>query len=108
MIKKEPGSIPGLAHVTFELPATVWADQISLVGEFNNWDHQVTPMTQRGLDESWRATIDLEAGRCYRFRYLLDGDRWLSDCQADDCAATSTGSYDSVVDLTEFGEPLPF
>lgn len=106
MINKELGSKSGLARVTFELPATVWAGQISLVGEFNNWDRQVTPMIQDRLDESWRATVDLEAGRRYRFRYLLDGDTWLTDRQADDCAANDTGSYDSVVDLTEFDEPL--
>lgn len=102
MIKKELGWRTGLARVTFELPATVWADQISLVGEFNNWDHQVTLMTQDRLDESWRATIDLETGQRYRFRYLLDGNQWLADGQADDHAANSKGCYDSVVDLTEF------
>ena len=102
MINKELGSKTGLARVTFELPATVWAGQISLVGEFNNWDGQVTPMIQDRLDESWRATVDLEAGRRYRFRYLLDGNTWLADRQADDHAANSRGSYDSVVDLTEF------
>jgi 1,4-alpha-glucan branching enzyme len=108
MISKELGSRTGLARVTFELPATVWAGQISLVGEFNNWDRELTPMTQDRLDESWRATIDLVAGRRYRFRYLLDGDTWLTDRQADDCAANSTGSYDSVVDLTEFDGPSSF
>jgi 1,4-alpha-glucan branching enzyme len=104
MINKDLGSRTGLARVTFELPATVWAGQISLVGEFNNWDRQVTPMTQDRSDESWRATIDLEVGRRYRFRYLLDGNAWLTDRQADDYAANSRGSYDSVVDLTEFNE----
>ncbi len=108
MINKELVSRTGLARVTFELPATVWADQISLVGEFNNWDRQVTPMTQDRFDESWRATIDLEAGQRYRFRYLLDGNTWLADCQADDYAANSRGSYDSVVDLTAFDEPSSF
>jgi hypothetical protein len=72
-------------------------------------------MSQDRLDESWRATLDLEAGRRYRFRTraaptprgpLLDGNTWLTDRQADDCAANATGSYDSVVDLTEFDGPL--
>ena len=108
MINKELGSKTGLARVTFELPATVWAGQISLVGEFNNWDRQVTPMIQDRLDESWRATIDLEAGQRYRFRYLLDGNTWLADRQADDHAANSRGSYDSVVDLTEFDVPSSY
>jgi 1,4-alpha-glucan branching enzyme len=102
MIKKELGSSTGQARVTFELPATVWADQISLVGEFNNWDHQVTPMSQDRSDERWKAVLDLAAGQCYRFLYLLDGNTWLADGQADDYAANARGSYDSVVDLTDF------
>jgi 1,4-alpha-glucan branching enzyme len=106
MITKELGSSTGLARVTFELPATVWAGQISLVGEFNDWDEQVTPMTQDRFDERWKATIDLEPGQSYRFRYLLDGSRWLADGQADDHVLNDTGSYDSVVDLTDFGVPL--
>ena len=101
MIHKELRSRSGLARVTFELPATVWADQVSLVGEFNNWDHRTTPMTQDRLDEIWRATVDLEAGQRYRFRYLLDGSTWLADWQADDYVANARGSYDSVVDLTD-------
>jgi 1,4-alpha-glucan branching enzyme len=108
MIKKELGSRTGVARVTFELPATVWANQISLVGEFNNWDRQVTPMTQDRFDERWRATVDLEAGQRYRFRYVLDGNAWLADRQADDYAVDSRGSYDSVVDLTEFDETSSF
>lgn len=105
MINKELGSRTGRARVTFELPATVWAGRISLVGEFNHWDGESTPMIQDRLDESWRATLDLEAGRRYRFRYLLDGNTWLTDRQADDYVANSTGCYDSVVDLTEFDMP---
>jgi 1,4-alpha-glucan branching enzyme len=101
MISKELGSRRGLARVTFELPATVWADRISLVGEFNDWDHQITPMTQDRFDEIWRATVDLEAGQRYRFRYVLDGTTWLADWQADDYVENARGSYDSVVDLTD-------
>jgi 1,4-alpha-glucan branching enzyme len=106
MITKEPTGTNGLARVTFELPSTVWADQVNLVGEFNEWDNLVTPMIQDRADEHWRVTLDLEPGRRYRFRYLVDGDVWLSDRQADDHVANSQGSYDPVVDLTEFGQPL--
>lgn len=61
----------------------------------------MTPMVQDRSDENWRATLDLEAGRRYRFRYLVDGMTWLTDRQADDCMRNTRGSYDSVVDLTE-------
>jgi hypothetical protein len=49
----------------------------------------------------------LEAGRRYGFRYLVDGEQWLNDRHADDYVENAYGSDDSVVDLTELGE-LPF
>jgi 1,4-alpha-glucan branching enzyme len=107
MIKKER-STKGLARVTFELPATTRAARINLVGEFNGWDTTATPMSRNHAGANWRATLDLEAGLRYRFRYLVDGRQWLNDWHADDFVENPYGSYDSVLDLTEFDEwPLP-
>ena len=104
MISKESIARKGLARVTFELPSCLWAGRVNLVGEFNNWDGLVTPMTQDPFDENWRVTVDLESGRRYRFRYLVDGQEMLNDCQADDHVENPQGLYDPVVDLTKFGE----
>lgn len=106
MIRKEPGRNNGLARVTFELPSSIWAGHVSLVGEFNDWDSAATPMAQDRADENWKVTIELEPGRRYRFHYLVDGQERLSDWQADDHTENSLGSYDPVVDLTEFGKPF--
>ena len=100
MISKEYPGENGLAHVTFELPANLWADRVSLVGEFNSWDPEATPMTQDRFDGHWRASVDLEPDRRYRFRYLVDDEAWLYDPEADDHVETLTGSFDPVVDLT--------
>lgn len=104
MIKKEPGDRQGRVLVTFELPASTWAERVNLVGEFNDWDTRVTPMVRDRADADWKATIELEVGQCYRFRYLLDGKEWLNDWHADGYAENPYGSDDSVVDLTSFGE----
>ncbi len=100
MIKKEPVKKTGLVRVTFELPSTTWAERINLVGDFNDWDTTSTPMTHSRTDANWRAIMQLEPGRRYRFRYLLDGKEWLNDWHADDHVDNPYGSYDSVVDLT--------
>ena len=107
MIKKEPGDRQGLVLVAFELPASTWAERVNLVAEFNDWDTMATPMTRDRADADWKATIELEAGRRYRFRYLIDGREWLNDWYADDYVKNSYGSDDSVVDLTSFGESPP-
>jgi 1,4-alpha-glucan branching enzyme len=105
MIKKEPVSKTGQVRVTFELPSTMWAERINLVGEFNDWDTTATPMTHNRTDANWKVTLFLEPGRRYRFRYLVDGKEWLNDWHADDHVDNPYGSYDSVVDLQESGDP---
>jgi 1,4-alpha-glucan branching enzyme len=105
MIKKAPIKEKGLVRVTFELPSTVWAERVNLVGEFNDWDTMSTPMTRRRADANWKAIVELETGRRYRFRYLVDGKQWLNDWHADEFVENPYGSDDSVVDLTEVGEP---
>jgi Carbohydrate-binding module 48 (Isoamylase N-terminal domain) len=82
--------------VTFTLPAEVPADTVALCGEFNDWSAEDTQL-KRGSDGSWQATIPLESGRSYRYRYLLDGQRWENDGQADHHVPNALGSTDSVV-----------
>lgn len=63
------------------------AETASVVGEFNEWQTSATPMT-RLKDGSFKATVDLEPGREYQFRYLLDDDGWMNDTEADAFVAT--------------------
>jgi 1,4-alpha-glucan branching enzyme len=101
MIKKQPSEKEGLVRVTFELPSTMWAERVNLVGEFNDWDTTTTPMTRNRSDANWKVTVELEQGRRYRFRYLVDGKEWLNDWHADDHEENPYGSYDSVVALSD-------
>ena len=84
--------------VTFELPAEVNAQTACLVGEFNDWNTESLPMT-RGEDGSFSVTVSLRPGQAYRFRYLLDGERWENDTAADAYVPNLYGSDDSVVQL---------
>ena len=90
----------GSVLVTFELPAAVAAAAVSVCGDFNDWSptsHQST-RTDNG---SFQAALELPAGRRWRFRYLLDGQRWENDWAADDYLPNVHGGDDSVVDLTD-------
>jgi hypothetical protein len=87
---------PAAIDVTFTLPAEVEAGTVALCGEFNNWSAQHIRL-ERGGDGSWQATVALEPGRSYRYRYLLDGERWENAWQADHYVPNSYGSTDSVV-----------
>jgi hypothetical protein len=52
-------------------------------------------------------TVVLDAGRTYRFRYMLDGQRWDNDWAADAYVGNNFGGDDSVVDLTALAEAVP-
>ena len=73
-----------VSKVTFRLPATIaaGAGQAALVGEFNDWDPQATRM-RRLKGGEFKVTVDLEVGREYQYRYLLDGTDWTNDDAAD-------------------------
>jgi 1,4-alpha-glucan branching enzyme len=95
------GNGNGAARVTFTLPNNIWADQIYLVGDFNEWNRTSHPL-QRSRDGKWSITVDLELGRAYQFRYLRDGDGWLNDSQADAFVPTRYGS-DNFLVITDPG-----
>jgi 1,4-alpha-glucan branching enzyme len=109
VIKKEMVAGTDQVWVTFAVPSTTWADRVNLVGEFNAWDPTATPMFQTRADANWQVTIHLKPGQCYRFRYLIDGQEWLNDWNADGFFYDSMphGFCDSVVDLTQIGVPAP-
>jgi len=83
-------------RVTFEVPAQVDANTVSLCGEFNEWDATRHPMKRR-KDGSFSLTVSLNSGSEYRFRYLVDGKRWENDWEADKYVPNEFGSEDSVV-----------
>jgi 1,4-alpha-glucan branching enzyme len=105
MIEKRPGQKKGMVQITFILPSNIWAERVNLVGDFNDWDTTATPMKRNRSDSNWRATIELEAGKCHAFRYLIEGKEWLNDWHADDHVENPYGSYNSVVDLTDWESP---
>lgn len=98
MLKKNYTKTGTTCRVTFKLPAAVKAESAAIAGDFNNWDPARTPM-KKLKDGSFSATVSLPAGQSYRFRYLLDGERWENDWEADTYMANQYGSEDSVVKI---------
>lgn len=84
-------------QVTFTLPHHVSAERAHLLGEFNDWDPTINPM-KRLKNGNFSVTVTLAPGY-YRFRYLLDGERWENDWEADGYMPNEYGSEDSVVEV---------
>jgi hypothetical protein len=82
--------------VTFTLPGEVGAGDVALCADFNGWTAGSIPLS-RGGDGAWQVTVPLEPGNTYRFRYLLDGERWENAWHADRYEPNPFGSDDSVI-----------
>jgi hypothetical protein len=95
MLKKTRSRDTGNVKVTFVLTPQASADRVHLVGDFNDWQGS-TPM-RRQRDGSWRATVEVEAGRAYQFRYLVDGNVWVNDEAADAYVPNPFGADNCVV-----------
>jgi 1,4-alpha-glucan branching enzyme len=97
MVETQAG--PERVVATFRLPDVHGAESAHVVGEFNEWSHTAHPMVRTG--DGFQAQIALDPGRAYRFRYLLDGERWENDWNADAYVPNEFGGDDSVIDLTD-------
>ena len=98
MLKKSYSKTGRFCRVTFELSKEVNAQTACLCGEFNNWDTDANPMKRR-KDGRFSTTVSLEAGRAYRFKYILDGLRWENDWAADGYVGNGLSSEDSLLTL---------
>lgn len=96
MITKTPAKRGTTTKVTFELPPGTAVERVMLCGEFNDWSQDDTPLSKR-KDGRFSATISLPQGRSYRFKYLVDGERWENDPGADEYIDNGFGSKDSVL-----------
>jgi 1,4-alpha-glucan branching enzyme len=84
IIKKHYLKSKPVCKVTFQVPPEIGnsASAANLVGEFNQWDIDATPM-KKLKDGTFKVTVDLEKDREYRFRYLLDKVIWENAANAD-------------------------
>jgi 1,4-alpha-glucan branching enzyme len=96
----------GKARVTFTVHPQVGARTAAVCGEWNDWSAGADVM-HRDAEGGFSLTVGLDAGRAYRFRYLLDGQRWDNDWAADAYQPNDFGGDDSVVDLTALAEAVP-
>lgn len=98
MIKKAVSKNGKTCRVTFELPAEVNAQTACLCGDFNDWDEAAQPLKRR-KDGSFSTAVTLPTNNTYHYRFLLDGERWENDWEADAYAPNVHGSENSVVEV---------
>jgi len=97
-LKKQYVKSGAICKVTFRLPKEAAADakMVTIVGDFNNWDLTENRM-KKLKNGDFTLTLDLPCSREYRFRYLIDTNKWENDWFADKYVPNDFGADDSVV-----------
>ena len=71
-----------VCKVTFEVSELTvnGAKSVSLLGDFNEWNPTALKKQKNG---TFKASVELEKGKEFAFRYLVDTDVWINDEAAD-------------------------
>ena len=75
------------------------AESIHLVGDFNDWDETATPMKHLKKGD-FKAILDLPIDGQYEFRYLVNGETWVNEDEADKLVATEYPEAENSVIIT--------
>jgi len=77
MIEKKAIRGKKMVSATFRFKPEQKARSVDLVGDFNEWSPGKNPMKAR-KDGTWSVTLRLPRRHTYQFRYLLDGNVWVT------------------------------
>ena len=76
------------------------AATVAVVGDFNNWDAQATPMTRTPTGGTWSVALKLPAGR-HVYAFVVNGangtSQWVADPTAPLAPEDGLGAPNSVV-----------
>ena len=97
-VKKEYFKKKNICRVTFRMPKTAAANvkSVCIVGDFNNWNIHANPM-KKLKNGDYTVKLDLEPGKEYQYRYLIDESRWENDWNADKYVRSVYGDSDNSV-----------
>jgi 1,4-alpha-glucan branching enzyme len=97
-LKKQYIKAKPVCKVTFILANDIAssAKQVNLAGDFNNWDIESIPMKKAKTGE-FTASLELEKGREYQFKYLINGREWVNEREADKYVSNVFQNENSVI-----------
>jgi 1,4-alpha-glucan branching enzyme len=99
-LKKQFYEKKPVCKVTFKLSKDIVnsAERVNLAGDFNKWDTNSIPLKKLKGGE-YAVTLALQKGREYQFKYLIDGNSWLIEKEADKIVLNEFQTENSVVIL---------
>jgi 1,4-alpha-glucan branching enzyme len=96
MLRKSYSKTGKICRVTFKYNNPENAETAALAGKFNSWSLQESTM-KKLKNGSFSVTLSLQAGNSYPFRYVLNGNTWVNDEEANSYLPNEYGEENSVV-----------
>ncbi|MBW8772332.1 MAG: isoamylase early set domain-containing protein [Gemmatimonadetes bacterium] len=93
-------AVDSLVPVRFVLVTK--ASHVSVVGDFNGWDPDATPMTRADSDELWEVNARMGVGRV-EYAFVVDGRTWIPDPNAPLAPENEFGARNSVLTVRSRG-----
>ena len=85
-------TVPVTFNISYENAQT-----IALAGDFNDWKSDKILLVKKG--DVWEATVRLKPNR-YEYMFVIDGEKFVSDPEAQLYADDGFGQKNSVIDIT--------
>jgi 1,4-alpha-glucan branching enzyme len=91
-----------VCRISFTLPKEICENfaEVSIVGDFNNWDMHQNKFVNKSSDGSSSIELVVDAGKKFQFRYLCDGQIWLNEPEADGETLTHFGDAKNSILIT--------
>jgi hypothetical protein len=70
-----PAETVHVVRFVFRAPA---AREVALVGDFNGWTKDATPLVVAGEQGTWAVSVTVPKGR-HEYAFIVDGERWSPD-----------------------------
>ena len=72
------------------------AASVALVGDFNNWRREATPLRPTGSDGIWSVSVPMSRGS-HQYAFVIDGTEWVADPAAGTSVTDDFGTTTSVL-----------
>ena len=80
-----------VCKITFQIKDNInGVEKARIIGDFNNWDIQSEPMKKLKTG-GFSQTINLNAGKSYQFKYLINDSQWINEPEADQLVPNGIG-----------------
>lgn len=94
------GATPDTVHVVQFVLVAPRAARVSVVGDFNDWRVDATPLRPVRGGGVWMVSLPLPEGR-HEYSFVVDGQTWVADPSAPVAVESDFGAPSSVVTVGE-------